>query len=126
VKVVKWLLIGSICLLGSASWVRGDAAGDLYNQGASALQNEQYDVAAKAFDTIITGYPTSPNIDEVRIRAGYAYFCANKYTEAVDRLSKEAAANAKPSTAPRRFIIPRCPNSIRGKRATTRACTRKR
>jgi tetratricopeptide (TPR) repeat protein len=93
---VKWFLTGSLCLFCSATLVRGDAAGDLYNQGVAALSNEQYDVAAQAFDKIITGYPSSPNIDDVRIRAGYAYFYEGKYTEAVDRLSKEATAANKP------------------------------
>jgi tetratricopeptide (TPR) repeat protein len=93
---VKWFLIGSVCLLGSASWVRGDAAADLYNKGISALQNEQYDVAGQTFDKIIAGYPTNPNIDDVRIRAGFAYFYAGKYTEAVERLSKDAADKTKP------------------------------
>jgi len=77
--------------------VRGDAAADLYNQGAAALQAQQYDQAAQAFDSIITGYPLSPNIDDVRIRAGFAYLHAGKYIEAIDRLVPEAAANAKPA-----------------------------
>jgi outer membrane protein assembly factor BamD (BamD/ComL family) len=93
---VKWFLIGSLCLLCSVSLARGDAAGDLFNQGAQALAAEQYDVAAKDFDSIITGYPLSPNIDEVRIRAGFAYLHAGKFPEAIDRLAKEAAPNAKP------------------------------
>jgi tetratricopeptide (TPR) repeat protein len=93
---VKWFLIGSLCLLCSASLVRGDAAADLYNQGSAALAAEQYDAAATAFDSIITGYPLSANIDEVHIRAGFAYLHAGKYPEAVDRLSKEIAPDAKP------------------------------
>jgi tetratricopeptide (TPR) repeat protein len=93
---VKWFLIGSICLFCSATGARGDAAGDLYNQGATALNAEQYDAAAQAFDKIIADYPTSPNIDEVRVRAGYAYLHEGKYDEAITRLSKETPANAKP------------------------------
>jgi tetratricopeptide (TPR) repeat protein len=83
-------------LLCSATWVKGDAAADLYNQGVTALQNEKYDDAAKAFDTIITGYPTSPNIDDVRISAGFAYLHAGKFNEAVTRLAKNAADASKP------------------------------
>lgn len=97
---MRWVLIGFVCLLCSATWVRGDAAGDLYNQGVAALQNNRYDDAAKAFDTILTSYPTTPNIDDVHIEAGYAYFFAGKYPEAVDRLSKEAAYDAKPEFRP--------------------------
>ncbi len=93
---MKWFLIGSACLLCSGILARGDAAGDLYNQGINDLQSQQYDLAAQTFDQIVTGYPSSPNIDDVRIRAGYSYFFAGKYSEAVDRLSKEANANNKP------------------------------
>jgi outer membrane protein assembly factor BamD (BamD/ComL family) len=93
---VKWFLISSLCLLCSVSLVRGDAAGDLYNQGIAALQAEQYDAAGADFDKIIAGYPLSPNIDDVHIRAGFAYLHAGNYANAVDRLSKEASATAKP------------------------------
>jgi tetratricopeptide (TPR) repeat protein len=86
----------------SATWVRGqgDAASTLYNQGVTALQNHQYDDAAKAFETLIAGYKTSSNIDDAYIRLGFAYFFEGKYSEAVDRLSGEAAANAKPEYRP--------------------------
>ncbi len=73
-----------------------DAASLLYNQGIDALNKQQFDDAAKDFDQIITGYPTTKNIDEVRIRAGYAYLYASKYAEAVDRLSRETGPDAKP------------------------------
>jgi tetratricopeptide (TPR) repeat protein len=83
-------------LLCSATWVRGQAAADLYNKGVSYLQNEQYLDAAKTFDTIIQGYPTTANIDDIRISAGFAYLHAGKYPEAVDRLAKQAADKSKP------------------------------
>ena len=47
VKIVKWFLVGSLCLFCSAVWVRGDAAADLYNQGLNDLNNAQFDDAAK-------------------------------------------------------------------------------
>jgi tetratricopeptide (TPR) repeat protein len=94
--MVKWFFLGSVCLFCS-TWVRGDAASDLYNQGMTALQYKQYDDAAQAFDKIITDYPTSPNIDEVRIRAGLAYLNAGRFTEAIDRFSKETAPKANPA-----------------------------
>lgn len=94
---MKWFLIGTVGLLCSAGWVRGDAAGDLYNQGATALDAGQYDVAAAAFDKIITGYPNTPNIDDVRLRAGFAYLHQNKFAETIDRLSKETVPTAKPA-----------------------------
>ncbi len=93
---MKWFLIGSLCLVCSVTVVRGDAAADLYNTGVTAFKNAQYDDAAKAFDSMIAGYPTSANIDTARIQAGLSYLYANKYPEAVDRLAKEAAPSAKP------------------------------
>lgn len=93
---MKWVLIGLACLFCSATWVRGDAAADIFNKGVAALQNDKYDEAAKNFDLIINSYPTYQGIDETRIRAGLAYLYATKYPEAVDRLSKEAAPTAKP------------------------------
>jgi tetratricopeptide (TPR) repeat protein len=96
VKIVKWFLIGSVGLLCSSTWVRGDAAVDLYDQGLTALHNEQYDAAAQVFDKVIATYPTNPYLDEVRIRAGYAYWHAGKFTEAIDRLSQATAVTAKP------------------------------
>jgi tetratricopeptide (TPR) repeat protein len=94
---VKWFLIGFLCLCCSTTLVKADAAGDLYNQAATALSNNQYDAAAAAFDQIITGYPNTPNIDEIRVRAGYAYLHAGKFPQAVDRLAKETAPDAKPA-----------------------------
>ncbi len=93
---MKWFLIGSLCLLCSASLVRGDAAGDLYNKAAQELAAEQYDQAATDFNSIITGYPLTPNIEDVRIRAGFAYLHAQKFDEAVAALAKQAAPNGKP------------------------------
>jgi len=96
VKIVKWFLISSLCLLCSASLVRGDAAADLYNKAAQELAAEQYDQAATDFTSIITGYPLTPNIEDVRIRAGFAYLHAGKFDDAVAALAKQAAPNGKP------------------------------
>jgi outer membrane protein assembly factor BamD (BamD/ComL family) len=96
VKIVKWFLIGSVCLLCSGTWVRGQASADLYNQGVTALQNKQFDAAGKLFDSIVKDYPTSSNIDEVKIRAGFSYLQAGEYALAVDRLSSEAGPSGKP------------------------------
>ncbi|HEX4140672.1 MAG TPA: tetratricopeptide repeat protein [Candidatus Methylacidiphilales bacterium] len=93
---MKWFLVGSLCLFCSVTWVRGDAAADLYNQGINALNNNQFDDAAKAFQTIVTSYPTFSQIDNAHLLAGRAYFFAKKYSDAITVLQKEAAANAKP------------------------------
>ncbi|MEI9999850.1 MAG: tetratricopeptide repeat protein [Verrucomicrobiota bacterium] len=77
--------------------VRADAAADLYNQGINAFNNSQYPDAAAAFDKIIADYPTYQGIDDVRIHAGVSQLFAGKYHEAIDRLTSEAAPNAKPA-----------------------------
>ena len=63
VKVVKWFLVGSLCLFCSMAAVRGqDAASKLFNDGITYLNNAQFDDAAKAFQTIVTSYPTFAQI----------------------------------------------------------------
>ena len=93
---MKWFLVGSLCLFCSASWARGDAAADLYNQGITALNNGQYDAAAKSFQTIVTSYPTFQQIDNATLLAGRAYFFAKKYSDAITVLQKEAGPSGKP------------------------------
>jgi tetratricopeptide (TPR) repeat protein len=99
VKIVKWFLAGSACLLCSAAIARGDAS-MLYNQGQAAMSNQQYDVAAQAFDGIINGYPTFQYIDDVRLEDGQAYFYAGKYKEAIDRLAKAMTSQTHPELKP--------------------------
>jgi len=96
VKIVKWFLIGLVAVVCSATWVRGDAAGDLYKTGTDDLANEKYDDAVKNFDQIINGYPATPYIDEVHIRDGFAYLHLGDFPNAIKVLAPEAAANAKP------------------------------
>ncbi len=93
---MKWFLIGLFGVVCSATWVRGDAAGDLYKTGSDALRNEDYATAVKNFDQIITGYPTTSYVDDVRISDGFSYLHLGDFPNAIDRLSKEAALNAKP------------------------------
>jgi tetratricopeptide (TPR) repeat protein len=97
VKVVKWFLVGSLCLLCSITVVRGqDAASKLFNDGITYLNNAQYDEAAKNFQTIVTSYPTFQQIDTAHLLAGRAFFFAKKYSDAINVLQKEAASNGKP------------------------------
>jgi tetratricopeptide (TPR) repeat protein len=99
VKVVKWSLAASVWLICSAAIARGDA-NTLYNQGQAAMDNKQYDAAGTAFDGIINGYPTFQYIDDVRLEDGQAYFWANKYKEAVDRLAKVITSQNHPELKP--------------------------
>ena len=97
VKVVKWFLVGSLCLFCSMAAVRGqDAASKLFNDGITYLNNAQFDDAAKAFQTIVTSYPTFAQIENAHLLAGRAYFFAKKYNDAITVLAKEAAPNGKP------------------------------
>lgn len=77
-------------------WVRGDAAGDLYTKGTDALSGGDYATAVQNLDQILTGYPTTPNIDDVRLRTGFAYLHLGDFPKAIDRLSKITAKTAKP------------------------------
>jgi tetratricopeptide (TPR) repeat protein len=93
---VKWLLISSVCLLCSISLVQGDQAGDLYTKGTDAQGAGDNAAAVDAFDQIITNYPASSVVDDVRLRAGIAYMHLGDFTKAIDRLSRETQESARP------------------------------
>ena len=84
------------------------------------MQQNQYDAAAKDFDTIITSYPTHQGIDDARIHAGPAYLYATKYAEAIDRLSKEAAPMGKPAYRPHGALFYGAGPVFSGERRTCR------
>ena len=94
VKLVKWLLTGVFFAVFAASLVQADQASDLFNQGSAAMARRDYKSAASAFDQIINNYPSTPNLDEVRLDAGLSYLYTGDYDKAVDRLTKETADNA--------------------------------
>jgi len=94
---VKWFLIGLFVASCSVATLRGDAASDLYKAGTDALANGDYAGAVKNFDQIITGYPLTANIDEIRIRDGFAYLHLGDFTNAIDRLAKEAGTTGNPA-----------------------------
>jgi tetratricopeptide (TPR) repeat protein len=96
VKVVKWVLIGLAGVFCSATCLRGDDADDLLNQADDAVTNGQYDVAAKLFDQLSATYPNAPNIDEIRLGAGFAYLHLKDFPSAIDRLASETTGNVKP------------------------------
>ena len=64
------------------------------------MSNQQYEAAAKAFDSILTGYPTFQYIDDVRIQDGQAYIYSDKFPEAIDRLSKAITSKTHPEIKP--------------------------
>ena len=93
-KVVKWsfLLLAGL-VLGSLPG-RADPAGDLYNQGLAAAGSNDYKTAAQDFDQIITNYPSTPNIHDVRMQAGVAHVRLQEYDKAITVLAKEILPNA--------------------------------
>jgi tetratricopeptide (TPR) repeat protein len=99
VKIVKWVLIGLIWLSGSFVLLRADAA-DLYAKGTNALATRDYTTAAQSFDQIIKNYPSTPNMDDVRMRAGLAYYSLGDLAAAVDRFAKERAPDAPAASRP--------------------------
>lgn len=77
--------------------VRGqDAASKNFSDGINYFNNAQYDDAAKAFQTVITSYPSFPQIDNAYLLAGRSLFFAKKYNDAVTILQKETAESTKP------------------------------
>jgi tetratricopeptide (TPR) repeat protein len=93
---VKWFLGASICLFLSIVTVRGDAATDLLNQGQNAMASGDYATAAKLFDQIVTTYPSTPNIEDIEVRAGYAYLHGGDFLKAISELSKLTSEETKP------------------------------
>jgi tetratricopeptide (TPR) repeat protein len=94
VIVVKWFLFVLAGFISSTLILRADPAGDLYNKGVAAFQSGDYATAAQSFDQVVQGYPNTPNIDNVRLSAGMAYFYLGNYSTAVDRLALDLNPNS--------------------------------
>jgi outer membrane protein assembly factor BamD (BamD/ComL family) len=93
---VKWLLGVSVGLFLSTAAGRGDAAGDLQNQGQNSMASGDYATAAKLFDEIITTYPSTPNLENIQLQATYAFLRAGDFPKAISEVSKLTAESAKP------------------------------
>lgn len=93
---MKSFLIGLFGVFCSITWVHGDPAGDLYAKGNDAMKAGDYAGAVQAFDQVITNYPSTSTIDEIRLRAGFAYLHMGDYAKAVERLAPETLKTAKP------------------------------
>jgi outer membrane protein assembly factor BamD (BamD/ComL family) len=94
VKVVRCFFSVWAGIILPLGLLRADPADDLYNQGAAALDQNDYAAAEKAFDQIITDYPNSPNIHQVRLDAGIAAMHLGEYTKAFQSLDKEIIPSA--------------------------------
>jgi tetratricopeptide (TPR) repeat protein len=88
-KLVKWFLSGVLWAVSCASLLRADQAADLFSQAATFSAHGDYKSAAPLLDQIIANYPSTSNIDEVRLDAGVAHLHLGEYDKAVDSLSKE-------------------------------------
>ena len=91
-----WFWAASACFILSAVSVHGQAAALLQKQGNDDMSRGDYAGAAKAYDTIVTTYPSTPNIEIITISAGYAFLHSNDYLKAVSELSKLTGADVKP------------------------------
>ncbi len=94
---MKWFLIGFVCLFCSATWVQEMRRAISTIKASARCRTKNTPTRRKIFDSIITGYPTSPNIDDVRIRAGYCLFLRGELCprRSID-LATEANATNKP------------------------------
>jgi tetratricopeptide (TPR) repeat protein len=92
----RWCYAVACCFLLSVVSVRGQAAAALLQQGSDAMSRGDYAGAANAFDTILTSYPSTPNIEDITIRDGFAQLHAGNYLKAVSVLSKLTASTVKP------------------------------
>jgi outer membrane protein assembly factor BamD (BamD/ComL family) len=68
----------------------------LQKEANDAMGRGDYATAAKDYNTIVTTYPSTPNIEVITISAGYAFLHSDDYLKAVDTLSKLTAENTKP------------------------------
>ncbi len=91
---MKRILCSLFWVVLSASLLRADQAADLYAKAAADLARNDYAGALPLLDQIIADYPTTSNIDQIRLNAGIAYLHTGDYDKAVDRLAKEAADGA--------------------------------
>ena len=55
-----------------------------------------YATAAKDFDTIITTYPSTPNFEDIQIKAGYAFLHTGDYLKTISELAPLLPEKIKP------------------------------
>jgi tetratricopeptide (TPR) repeat protein len=72
------------------------AAAQLLQQGDAAMGSGDYATAAKDYDTIVTTYPSTANIEDITLRGGYANLHAGKFAQAISDLQKLTPEGAKP------------------------------
>ena len=93
--LVKWFLAGLLAF-GSAVSLRAansdlDAAGQLYVKGMGESSRGDYQNAAKDFDQILTDYPSTQSIDEIRLESGIAHLHEKDFDGTVSTLAKLTA-----------------------------------
>jgi tetratricopeptide (TPR) repeat protein len=93
---VKWYWVAPLVLVLSIGPARGDAASDLLAQGQNAMAGGDYATAAKDFDQIVTQYPSTPNLEEIQVMAGYAFLHTGDFLKSISELSKLITPETKP------------------------------
>jgi outer membrane protein assembly factor BamD (BamD/ComL family) len=91
-----WFWAASACFILSAVSVHGQAAAQLQKAANDAMSRNDYATAAKDYNTIVTTYPSTPNIEIITISAGYAFLHSDDYLKAIDVLSKLTPESVKP------------------------------
>jgi tetratricopeptide (TPR) repeat protein len=69
------------------------------------MSQQNFAAASQLFDKIITQYPNTPTIDNIRLMAGYAYYCAGDYDSAISHLKPEIAKDAHPDIRPTALLF---------------------
>jgi tetratricopeptide (TPR) repeat protein len=92
-----WFCVVACCFLVSVVSVRGQAAGALLQQGQDAMSHGDYATAAKAFDTIVTTYPSTANIEDITISDGFAQLHAGNYDKTISVLATLTSPGTKPA-----------------------------
>lgn len=96
--MVKWRLVfaSAGCLALSFAPLRAQEAARLQTEGNNAMARGDYKTAAADFDKVVTTYPSTPNIEDITIRAGFAFLHSDDFLKAISELQKLAAPTADP------------------------------
>jgi outer membrane protein assembly factor BamD len=88
------ILLGATLVISCSSDKDGDKAyverpvHEIYNQATNALEKNNFDEAAAMFDEVERQHPYSLWATKAQLMAGYAYYEANKYSDALVTLNR--------------------------------------
>lgn len=82
------LLVINGCSTDESKYQEDRTVEDLYTEGYNALNNENYDKAAKMFDELERQHPYSSWASKAELMAAYAYYENEKYDDAILALDR--------------------------------------